>query len=171
MEIRNIESFLHYFETIRQRTLRVVEAVPEEKLEWRHSAEVFSPGDLARHIAATERYTFAENVLGQPSAYHGCGTDLASGMKDTLAFMHQMHSETVSLLRRLRPEDLERKGVSPQGHAVTAWKFLRAMVEHEVHHRGEIYVYLALLGVPRPPLYGLTEPELKNLSTSQAGSS
>jgi uncharacterized damage-inducible protein DinB len=35
------------------------------------------------------------------------------------------------------------------------------MVEHEVHHRGEMYMYLAMLRVPRPPLYGVTEPELR----------
>src|SRR5215470_4425676 len=99
MEIRNIESFLQYFETIRERTLRVVRAVPEEKLEWRHTAGVFSPGDLARHIAATERYTFAENVLGRLSGYPGCGTDLAGDKEATLLFMQKMHAETVALLR------------------------------------------------------------------------
>lgn len=169
MDIRSIDSFLDYFETIRGRTLRVVGAVPPEKLEWRHSAGVFSPGDLARHIAATERYTFAENVFGRPSRYPGCGTDLADGMDAILAFMQSAHRETVEMLRSLAPEDLERKGVGPQGHPITAWKLLRAMVEHEIHHRGEIYVYLALLGVPRPPLYGLTEPELKALSSQGRG--
>jgi uncharacterized damage-inducible protein DinB len=167
MEIRNIESFLQYFETIRERTLRVVQAVPEDKLEWRHTPGVFSPGDLARHIAATERYTFAENVLGRPSRYPGCGPDLASGKAAVQQFMQRLHSESVDLLRGLKSEDLEEKGVGPQGHPITAWKLLRAMVEHEVHHRGEIYVYLALLGVPRPPLYGLTEPELRALSSAQ----
>ena len=169
MEIGNIDTFLHYFETVRQRTLRVVQAVPQEKFEWRHSEGVFSPGDLARHIAATERYTFAENVFGRPSRYHGCGADLAGGKDRTLEFMGKLHAEAVDLLRKLRPEDLANKGLSPQGHAVTAWKFLRAMVEHEVHHRGEIYVYLALLGVPRPPLYGLTEQELRSLSKGETG--
>lgn len=166
MEIRNIESFLQYFETIRERTLRVVRAVPEDKLEWRHTPGVFSPGDLARHIAATERYTFAENALGRPSRYLGCGTDLAQGKDAIDAFMHRLHAETLELLRGLKPEDLEGKGVGPQGHPITAWKLLRAMVEHEVHHRGEMYVYLGLLGVSRPPLYGLTEPELRALSST-----
>lgn len=166
MEIRTIDSFLQYFETIRERTLRVVRAVPPEKLEWRHTPGVFSPGDLARHIAATERYTFTENALGRPSRYQGCGADLAEGMDGILTFMQQMHAESLELLRGLTPEKLEAKGVGPQGHPITAWKLLRAMVEHEVHHRGEIYVYLALLGVPRPPLYGLTEPELRSLSSS-----
>jgi len=168
MEIRDIETFLPFFESIRERTLRVVALVPEEKLEWRHSPGVFSPGDLARHIAATERYVFAENVFARPSRYPGCGTELAQGRDAIQAFMQRIHAETVDILRQLKPEDLQRKGATPDGYSITAWKLLRAMVEHEVHHRGEIYVYLALLGVPRPPLYTLTEPELRALSSSGA---
>jgi uncharacterized damage-inducible protein DinB len=166
MEIQSIDSFLPYFESVRARTLRVLHAIPPDKLEWRHSDGVFSPGDLARHIAAVERYTFAENVLGRPSRYQGCGTDLADGRENVIAFMGKMHEETVDLLKDLTPQDLERKGTSPQGVPVTAWKLLRAMIEHEIHHRGEMYVYLALLGVPRPPLYGLTEPQLRERSVS-----
>jgi uncharacterized damage-inducible protein DinB len=166
MEIRSVESFLAYFESIRERTLRVLRAVPADKLEWKHSPGVFSAGDLARHIAAVERYTFAENVVGRPSRYHGCGAELADGKDQVLAFMERMHGETVEILRELKPEDLERKGTGPQGVPVTAWKLLRAMVEHEVHHRGEMYVYLAMVGVDRPPLYGLTEPELRQRSVA-----
>ena len=43
---------------------------------------------------------------------------------------------------------------------VTVWKWLRLMAEHEAHHRGQIYLYLGLLDVPTPPLYGMTEPEV-----------
>jgi uncharacterized damage-inducible protein DinB len=166
MEIRNVDSFLPYFESIRERTMRVLRMAPADKLEWRHTPGVFSMGDLARHIAAVERYTFAENVLGRPSRYHGCGTDLADGLDNVIGFMERMHGETIEILRPLKPEDLERKGTSPQGVPVTAWKLLRAMVEHEVHHRGEMYVYLALLGVDRPPLYGVTETELRQRSVA-----
>jgi len=166
MEIRDIESFLAYFETIRERTLRVVRAVPPEKLEWRHADDVFSCGDLARHIAAVERYTFTENALGRPSLYQGCGPELAEGHENVLTFMERMHRESVAMLKHLTPDDLAGKGISPQGVPVTAWKLLRAMIEHEVHHRGEIYVYLALLGVPRPPLYGVTESELRRHSAA-----
>jgi uncharacterized damage-inducible protein DinB len=34
------------------------------------------------------------------------------------------------------------------------------MTEHEIHHRGQISLYLALIGVPSPPLYGLTSEEV-----------
>ena len=117
-----------------------------------------------RHIAATERYTFAENTFNRASRYCGCGPELAEGLDAVIAFMERLHGETVATLRTLPPEDLQGKAITPAGAPVTAWKLLRAMVEHEIHHRGELYVYLALLGAPRPPLFGVTEPELRQRS-------
>ena len=38
---------------------------------------------------------------------------------------------------------------------------MRLMVEHEIHHRGQIYLYLNLRGVETPPLYGLTAEEVE----------
>jgi uncharacterized damage-inducible protein DinB len=34
------------------------------------------------------------------------------------------------------------------------------MIEHEAHHRGQIYLMLGLHGVPTPPIYGLTSEEV-----------
>jgi uncharacterized damage-inducible protein DinB len=39
------------------------------------------------------------------------------------------------------------------------------MVEHEVHHRAQIYIYLGLLGIATPPIYGLTSEEVKARSS------
>lgn len=60
--------------------------------------------------------------------------------------------------------DLNAKCRTPDGASMTTWKWLRAMVEHEIHHRGQIYIYLALLEVPTPPLYGLTSEQVAERS-------
>lgn len=49
---------------------------------------------------------------------------------------------------------------------MTTWKWLRAMLEHEAHHRGQLYLTRGLLGVATPPIYGLTEPELRAASAA-----
>jgi uncharacterized damage-inducible protein DinB len=35
------------------------------------------------------------------------------------------------------------------------------MVEHEAHHRGQVSIYLGLLGLPSPPMFGLTSEEVR----------
>jgi uncharacterized damage-inducible protein DinB len=35
------------------------------------------------------------------------------------------------------------------------------MTEHEAHHRGQIYLYLSILGVETPPIFGLTSEQVR----------
>jgi uncharacterized damage-inducible protein DinB len=51
------------------------------------------------------------------------------------------------------------------GVEITRWKWMRSMVEHEIDHRGQVYLYLGILGVPNPPLYGLTSEEVRSRSS------
>lgn len=67
----------------------------------------------------------------------------------------------MGIFRSLSEADLRRKCLTPAGTPITTWKWLRAMVEHEAHHRGQIYLMLGMLGVPTPPLYGLTSEEVQ----------
>ena len=160
MEINSIESFLDYYEKVRNRTSRVVGCIPPDKIEWTYKEGKFTLGDLVRHIAAIERYMFAENALGRPSIYPGHGRHLADGYENVLDFFNQKHQESIELLSTLNSNDLKKKILTPGEAPITIWKWLRAMVEHEVHHRGQIYLYLAMLDVTTPQLYGLTSEEV-----------
>jgi len=160
MEIKNVQSFLEYYKRIRQRTLRVIHCIPPDKLEWTFKSGKFTLGDLIRHLAALERYMFAENIQGKPSRYPGHGPELASGYEQVLAYLHQMHEGTLNIISQLSDNDLQKKCTTPNGTQITIWKWLRAMIEHEIHHRAQIYTYLAMLDVPTPPLYGLTSEEV-----------
>lgn len=161
MEIRTVPSFLEYWRNIRARTRRVVDCIPPEHLEWTQKPGRFTLGDLVRHLATIERYMYAETVHGRPSAYAGCGSDLAAGRDAVLAFMDRLHAESLELFAQLRDEDLQRKCQTPAGTPISTWKWLRAMVEHESHHRGQIYLMLGTLEVSTPPLFGLTAEEVQ----------
>lgn len=164
MEIRTVQPFLSYYEKVRERTLNVIACIPAEHLEWTYQEGKFTFGDLLRHLASIERYMFAENVQFRRSHYPGHGKDLADGYEQVLHFLSRMHDESVEIFRRLSDEDLQKKCLTPNGTSITVWKWLRAMVEHEIHHRGQIYLYLAMLGVATPPLYGLTSEEVAQMS-------
>jgi uncharacterized damage-inducible protein DinB len=160
MQIQDLGAFLDYLDKVYQRTVRVARCIPEGKLEWSFREGKFTLGDLVRHIAAIERYMYGETIQGQPSRYAGCGRELADGLQDVLLFQERMHRESVEIFSRLSIEDLNRKCTTPDGAPITVWKWLRLMVEHEIHHRGQIYIYLAMLDVPTPPLYGLTSEQV-----------
>ena len=90
----------------------------------------------------------------------GYGRELADGYENVVAFFHQSHRETVEILRTLDDADLKKECTTPAGTKLQVWKWLRAMVEHEIHHRGQMYLMLNLLDVERPRLYGLTAEEV-----------
>ncbi|HEX2249991.1 MAG TPA: DinB family protein [Gemmatimonadales bacterium] len=165
MVITSVQQFLDYWTSVRGRTRRVVECIPPERIEWTHRAGAFTLGDLVRHLATIERYMYAETVAGRPSSYPGCGRDLADGYEHVLAYFDRLDAEAREIIGVLSDTDLQRKCRTPAGTAITTWKWLRAMVEHEVHHRGQIYLMLGILQVPTPPLYGLTSEEVRERST------
>lgn len=167
MEIRDPRTFLDYYDRVRERTDRVVALVPPDRLEWAYREGKFTLGDLLRHLAALERYMFAENVQGLPSRYPGHGRELADGHEAVLAYYHRLRGESRDIFARLNPEDLQARCTTPGGASLPVWKWLRAMVEHEVHHRGQLYLYLSILGIPPPPLYGLTSEEVRERSTGE----
>jgi len=164
VEIHDLTLFLDYLDKIHKRTLRVSRCIPPDRLEWTYRQGKFTLGDLVRHIATIERYMFAETVVGRPSRYQGCGRELADGYDNVLRFMERLQGESLEIISRLDQSDLQRKCITPEGAPITVWKWLRAMVEHEVHHRGQIYLYLAMLDVPTPPLYGLTSEQVRERS-------
>ena len=168
MEIHDMDEFQNYFEKVRERTLRVIRCVPPDKLDWSFREGRFSLGDLIRHIGTTERYIFAEGVQGKPARYPGCGKELADGYENVVAFVEGLHQESMEIFGRLSNNDLNGKCLTPDGKPITVWKWLRAMVEHEIHHRGQLYTYLAILGIPTPPLYGLTSEEVREYSKSSS---
>ena len=104
---------------------------------------------------------FAENVQGRASRYTSRGKEFADGRDNVLAFMERLHAEAMEIFAKLSDEDLQGKCRNVGGTDITVWKWLRSMTEHEIHHRGQIYLYLGILGVPTPPLYGLTPEEVR----------
>ena len=158
--------FLDYLDSVHARTRRVVACIPPDGLEWTPAPGRWTAGDQVRHLAAIERWMYGETVFGRPSRYAGHVRELADGMPAVLAYYDTLHAEARALFATLTAEQWTRKIMTPAGSPITTWKWLRAMVEHEAHHRGQLYFTLGLLGVPTPPIYGLSEPELRATSVS-----
>jgi len=160
MEVVRIAPFLEYLDRVHERTRRIVACVREQDLEWHAAPERLTPGDLIRHLAGIERFMWAENVHGRPARYPGHGRDLADGLAPTVEYYDRLHAESRGLFAELSDERLHEKCLTPAGSPITIGKWLRAMTEHEAHHRGQLYFILGLRGVSTPPIYGLTSEDV-----------
>jgi uncharacterized damage-inducible protein DinB len=159
---------IDYFDKVRGRTMRVAACIPPERIEWTYAEGKFTFGDLLRHLGSIERWMFAENAALRPSRYPGHGRELADGYDAIIDYVNRMHAESMEIFRAA---DLAARTTTPGGASMTVEKWIRSMVEHEIHHRGQIYVYLGILGIDTPPLYGLKEEEVKARSVQGAGNS
>jgi uncharacterized damage-inducible protein DinB len=148
-----------------QVTLRVLERVPHDRLGWRPHPRSMSLGELALHVARipsdfsrvleTDGVDFADVDFGgaEPTA----DTDLA-----------REHCASVEAARRWLEGLNEGKAAAMWparigGHVlfeVPRLALVRSlMFNHLYHHRGQLCVYLRLLEVPVPPVYGPTADE------------
>jgi uncharacterized damage-inducible protein DinB len=155
-----VDAFLDQLARVHERTRRVAALIPPSDIEWTPIEGRFTLGGLVRHLAAVERWMYAETVHDRPSRYTGCGPEVASDDGGTLPYYDRLHAESVASFRELTDARMQAKCVTPAGSPITVWKWLRAHLEHEAHHRGQLYLMLGLRGVPTPPLYGLTEEQL-----------
>ena len=152
--------FLNYLDSVHTRTRRIITCIPAESLEWVPAPARWTVGDQVRHLAGIERWMYGETVCGRQSLYAGHGRELADGLASVIAYYDRLHGEARAMFAALTPAQWTGRVTTPAGATITTWKWLRAMVEHEAHHRGQLYFTLGLLGVPTPPIYGLNESEL-----------
>lgn len=148
-------------------TRKLLERVPEAHLEWKPHEKSFSLGNLALHIATIPYWL--TRVL---SADHFDLTEATrnpppSSLKEILdAFEHRV-SEMRALLDAADDTALTETWQLRRGEQVLQTMprvaVIRAMgINHIVHHRAQLSVYLRLLDVPLPAMYGPSADEQPN---------
>lgn len=161
--IRTVDSFIHYFGSIRRRTLMYVRTIPTDRSNWSPKPGEFTCGEIVRHLAAAEIMFIGAVVEGKWQYRH---PDDAEARLDTaIACLEESHTLAMSSLRHLSDAELDHMRPTLNGPPVRAWRLLMAMIEHEVHHRSQLAVYLTLMGVEPPQIYGLGIEDVIALAT------
>ena len=164
MTAHPVSEFLEHLDRVHERTRRIVVLIPRDDTEWAPKPGWFSLGGLVRHLAGIERWMYGETVHGRPARYPGCGPELAEGPDAVLAYYDRLHAEARGLFAELTDARMMEKCSTPANTPITVWKWLRAHLEHEAHHRGQLYLMLAMRGVTTPPIYGLTAEQVQAAS-------
>jgi len=159
-----IDPMLMEFDREASMTKKVIERVPQEKIAWRPHAKSMSIGGLAQHLATLPGWMGDTLLLD--------GYDVASAPKNP-------EPESVSQIVAKLDENVKKaKSAMAQlddAKAMGEWKLSMAgktlialprigllrsiLLNHSCHHRGQLTVYLRLLDVPVPSLYGPSADE------------
>ena len=161
--MRLIDPILAELEQESQTTRRVLERVPEGKLTWRPHPKSMSLGQLALHLATAPgvvaTIAFQDRVeapsFEQPEAKSRA--EILEAFTQGLATAKDLLT-TIDDARAMAIWTLARGGKVLL--AVPRLAMIRAiLLNHSYHHRGQLSVYLRLLNVPVPSIYGPSADE------------
>jgi uncharacterized damage-inducible protein DinB len=164
--LEHVDQFINYFDSIRRRTLNYVRTIPSAQIDWRPKTGELTCGDIVRHLAAAELMFVGAAVEGKWRYAGHERVDERSSLVDALNTLETGHIAAMKILATLSDAGLSEPRPSLTGdQSVKAWRLLMAMIEHEIHHRSQLAVYLSLLGVEPPQIYGLGVEDVIALAT------
>ena len=146
-------------------TRRVLERVPDGNADWTPHAKSMTLGKLAAHVADMPRFTQVivdqEELDFAKGTYH---TPALATRDELLAHFDAGAASLQAAVATLDADALARTWTLRSGdHVILAapkGALVRGMgINHLVHHRAQLGVYLRLLGVPVPGLYGPSADE------------
>lgn len=160
-------SILPEFKYEMSSTRKVLERVPEEQALWKPHLKSRSLGNLANHIATTpafvplaltrDEFDFADaNAENFPREF--------SSRAALLEVFERNAAAAISAIAEMSDEEIKKPWtLKNQGRVVFSLPrvaVLRSFVlNHLIHHRGQLTVYLRLKDVPLPAIYGNTADE------------
>src|SRR6476661_7092984 len=162
--MKMIEGLLAELEQEAQTTGRVLERIPQAHLSWKPHPKSMSLGQLALHVATVPGNVAelaAMDTIPEPPAFVQAEAATAAELVPALA------ASVAKARRHLGDLDDAAMGATWRliagGREVMAMPraaFARAvMLNHWYHHRGQLLVYLRLLNLPVPSVYGPTADE------------
>lgn len=161
-----IDAFVAEIEQEANNTRKILALVPVDKFDWKPHEKSMPMKNLAAHIAGltawpaliaqTDHFDFAERGLSQPEI---------RSAEDLVRELEKNTQKSVDALRAVKEDDLKENWVLRSGDHVIydlpKVAVMRSMaMNHVYHHRAQLGVYLRLLGIAIPGMYGPSADEM-----------
>jgi uncharacterized damage-inducible protein DinB len=158
-------SFIGELKTESANSRKILERVPMDKAQWKPHERSMSIGRLSTHLAETCHWIPV--ILGSDEfdfAAEPFKPHVAASLEELFRILDLHISRSIAALENATEEDFERKWTVKRGEqvifsipkkvAIRGWGF-----SHMIHHRGQLSVYLRLLDIPVPGMYGPSADE------------
>jgi uncharacterized damage-inducible protein DinB len=143
------------FENEMQTTLRVIEAVPSNRLDYQPDPKAKTGLGLVRHITLEDEWILSSIANGEftqpPDDSDVCGI---MNPADAIARYKERIPRALDRVRAMPPEKLSSVIDLLGLIQAPAINFLAMAVKHSVHHRGQLSTYLRPMGGKVPGIYG-----------------
>jgi len=152
------QGILMEFEQETETTRRVLDRIPPEKYGWKPHAKSFSLGQLAMHMI--QSFEIESEAANQDVYEFHQLPDLAPrNPQELIAAYEKSTAKVKEIIGKIDDARMMSTWTGMfQGKAIMSVPrvaFIRmAILNHHYHHRGQLTVYLRLLDVPVPHIYG-----------------
>ena len=159
------QSLISELESESKSTRKILERVPLEKAGWKPHEKSTPLGRLATHIAELQgRIDLILNTDEHDFAKTGYSYKVAASSKELLGIFEENCSKSLNALRSATDESFNKNWTLRNGEKIffslPKLTAIRSSVfNHIYHHRAQLGVYLRLLEVPLPSIYGPTADE------------
>lgn len=146
-------------------TRKLLERVPMDKADWTPHSKSMKLGNLANHVAELLSWTMVTMDQDELDfAKFEYKPEIPKTTEDLVKKFDEMVKKSVECLEKCDDAKFMENWTMRQGDKIffTLPKaaVLRSFVfNHEVHHRAQLGVYLRLLDIPLPSMYGPTADE------------
>jgi len=157
-----VEAFVAELKVEAPITRRMLERVPADKLAWKPHAKSRALGDVAAHVAGIPGIFLAN--IAQDGFDQATFQAAGPSVPEIVAAFDRNIARAHEALAALPAERLPESWCYRRGEHVI-FELPRFVVmrtsalNHMIHHRGQLSVYLRLLDVPLPSVYGPTADE------------
>jgi uncharacterized damage-inducible protein DinB len=144
-------------------TVRILERVPVDNLDWKPHAKSMTIGQLSWHLAEIPAAVVEMLRTGERETSQSRPSLRAD--KTFIDVFRGNLEKVKAALAAMSDEALlkERFSFKRNGDVVASFPKIGVartiLMNHSVHHRGQLTVYLRLLDVPVPAMYGTTADE------------
>jgi uncharacterized damage-inducible protein DinB len=160
-----LEPMLNEFREETAITRRVLDRVPADKLSWRPHPKSMSLGQLCLHVASIPG---ALSKIAQLEEFDAAQANFNAPAPSDMKEIHAALDQSIQSAEECLSGLSDKQAMGPWRLTVNGKEIftkprggvLRSiMLNHWYHHRGQLSVYLRLLEVPVPVIYGRSADE------------
>lgn len=149
----NARQLYSHWNEARENLYRALDMLTDEQLHFVPGEGLWSLGTVVTHIARAEdswmRCAIVGAVAEWPKGRYAF-EDYAS-VGALKALLAEVHERTLAFLETVELEDLDRP-VGVMRETTTLGWIIWHVLDHEIHHRGEVFLMLGLMGMEAPDI-------------------
>ncbi len=145
-----VAQFLETFRHEHKVTMKVLRALPADKLDFKPHERNMSAGELAWHVAYSQ-YGLAR-IVATASFEEYQAPPLPATLEEIVEGCESYYQKACETASQLTAEQLAAK--IPPVNAPAGPFLWSAVLFHQIHHRGQLSVYVRMMGGKVPSIYG-----------------